>query len=92
MSDLPSDVAAAEREAAGVKRFGPDPAAMLATTEQLDLRAQAIGRAVSMSAGLLDAARVLVALAGVAAKSSNIPLGTTAVEIAEVALTMARRG
>ena len=67
----------------------PSIADMDAAGANLDAVTQALRTAAARQAGLLDAARVVLALAGVAAKGSGIPLGSTAVDLARAALDAA---
>lgn len=67
----------------------PGGAELNAQADRLDAVTASLRAAVARQAGLLEAARVVLALAGVAARSSGVPLGSTATDIARAALDAA---
>ena len=67
----------------------PKIADMDAAGAKLDAVTAALRTAAARQAGLLDAARVVLALAGVAVKGSGVPLGSVAIDVARAALDAA---
>ena len=67
----------------------PSARDMDGASAKLDAVTVALRTAAARQAGLLEAARVVLALAGVAAKTSGVPLGSTAVDLARAALDAA---
>jgi hypothetical protein len=67
----------------------PSAADMDGADAKLDAVTAALRNAAARQAGLLDAARVVLALAGVAMKGAGIPLGSTAADLARAALDAA---
>jgi len=67
----------------------PSASDMDGASAKLDAVTQALRNAAARQAGLLDAARVVLALAGVAMKGAGIPLGSTATDLARAALDAA---
>lgn len=67
----------------------PGGADLNAQAARLDATTESLRNAVVRQAGLLEAARVVLALAGVAAKSSGVPLGSTMIDVARAALDAA---
>lgn len=60
-----------------------------AAAERLDAVTAALRGAVRTRAGLLAAARVVLELAGAGVRTAGVPLGSTAIDLAKVALEMA---
>jgi len=67
----------------------PSIADMDGAGAKLDAVTQALRTAAARQAGLLDAARVVLALSGVALKAGGVPLGSTATDLARAALDAA---
>ena len=67
----------------------PSASDMDAAGAKLDAATVALRTAAARQAGLLDAARVVLALAGVAVKGSGVPLGSVAIDVARAALDAA---
>jgi len=67
----------------------PSLAEMNDAGAKLDAVTLALRSAAARQAGLLDAARVVLALSGVAMKAAGVPLGSTAVDLARAALDAA---
>lgn len=90
MSDGQNDIARADREARGERRFA-DPNDMAATAGKLDAHAVAIDAAVRRANGLLDALRLAMTLAGGVAAGAGVPLGTGAVDLVRAGVEMVAR-
>ena len=93
MSDGPNDMARAAREAAGERRFDPPPqappsiAALDAAAVSIGMADDSLVRAIRRQAGLIEAAQVVLSLAGSAI--SSLPGGAVGMVVAKRALELA---